>query len=652
MATVAPKAAASQILYAHGSTSEFYRNGPYGLEQGFTLLKRTQAGNGPLVLALGLRGSLIPEQMGSQILFRTRSGATALSYGQLSALDATGHRLPGHMQIRNRTLQLRIDDRDARYPLRIDPFIQQGEKLTGSGVIGIGSFGFSVALSADGNTALIGGPSDNSGVGAAWVFTRAGSTWTQEGEKLTAGGESGIGNFGSSVALSGDGNTSLIGGSHDNSGVGAAWVFTRSGSTWTQQGGKLTGSGASGIIDFGISVALSGDANTGLIGGRVNKSDVVATWVFTRSGSTWTQQGGRLKGRDESGEGPFPPSGALSGDGNTALIGGGVKRGVDVGAAWVFTRAGSTWTQQGEKLTGAGRTGIATFGFSVALSGDGNTALIGGPSDNSDVGAAWVFRRARSTWTQQGAKLTAADESGKGQFGRSAALSSDGNTALIGGFSDAGYVGAGWVLTRAGSTWTQQGTKLTGSSEARIFDFGTSVALSGDANTALIGGLTPSLFVGAAWVFVRTEGPPPFPPTLTNLSETAKTWRESDALARIGAAEKNKRKKLPLGTTFSFSLNVAASVAFTFTEPAGGRRVGKTCVAPTRKNTKMHGCARTVVAGTLTFSARAGTNKVHFEGRLSKHRKLAPGSYTLVATATASGEHSTPRTLHFTIVNR
>jgi hypothetical protein len=115
-----------------------------------------------------------------------------------------------------------------------------------------------VALSSEGNTALIGGDLDDSGVGAVWVFTRSGSTWTQQGGKLTGSGEIGKGLFGYSVALSSDGDTALIGGIGDNGGAGAAWVFTRSGSTWTQQGEKLTGSGrdqAKG--DFGFSVALS-----------------------------------------------------------------------------------------------------------------------------------------------------------------------------------------------------------------------------------------------------------------------------------------------------------------------------------------------------------------------------------------------------------
>jgi len=142
--------------------------------------------------------------------------------------------------------------------------------------------------------------------------------------------------------------------------------------------------------------------------------------------------------------------------------------------------------------------------------------------------------------------------------------------------------------------------------------------------------------------------PPPIPlaPSVSNLSETARTWRESNKLAQISA---RKKKKPPVGSTFSFTLNEPASVTFTFTAPASGRKIGKRCVAQTKKNKKKHRCTRTAVAGELTFSAHAGTNKVHFGGRISKHRKLRPGSYTLLVSATASGMHSTPRTLHFKI---
>jgi Bacterial Ig domain len=155
--------------------------------------------------------------------------------------------------------------------------------------------------------------------------------------------------------------------------------------------------------------------------------------------------------------------------------------------------------------------------------------------------------------------------------------------------------------------------------------------------------VTASIAVGAAPVAV---GAAPVAPSISisSLSQTAKRWREGNALAHISA-----KKKLPLGTTFSFALNVAARVTFQFTQPASGRKVGKKCVAQTKKNKNKRRCTRTVIAGTLTFSAHAGTNKVRFQGLISKHKRLRPGSYTLLVTAAASGKHSTTRTLHFTI---
>jgi hypothetical protein len=228
--------------------------------------------------------------------------------------------------------------------------------------------------------------------------------------------------------------------------------------------------------------------------------DLCKNAVVTLNATTgaWQLQGGAkiVAGASEAGAGQFGYSVAMSADGNTALIGG-VNDSADVGAVWVYTRSGSTWTQQGSKLTGAGETGAGQFGQSVALSADGNTALIGGYRDNTNIGAAWVFTRSGSTWTAQGSKLTATGETGAGNFGRSVALSADGNTALIGGHLDNGGLGAAWVFTRSGSSWTQRGPKLTGTGQ-----FGVSVALSADGNTALIGGNADGGNVGAVWPFI------------------------------------------------------------------------------------------------------------------------------------------------------
>ena len=134
----------------------------------------------------------------------------------------------------------------ANMPTASAQFVQQGSKLVGTGAVGNADQGWSSALSADGNTALVSGLLDNNNTGAVWVFTRSGNVWTQQGSKLVGTGAVGNAYQGQSVALSADGNTALVGGNRDNNNTGAVWVFTRSGNVWTQQGSKLVGTGAVG----------------------------------------------------------------------------------------------------------------------------------------------------------------------------------------------------------------------------------------------------------------------------------------------------------------------------------------------------------------------------------------------------------------------
>src|SRR5437588_847920 len=300
---VAPTARANLVVYRHRGVSEWYANGPLGLEQGFTLAA-PPAGRrvGPLTLTLALSSNAhVSVARGGDAVTFTR-GRTSLSYRGLVASDARGHTLPARIELAHGKLLLRVSDAGARYPIKVDPFVQRGGKLTASDEAGAGEFGLSVALSSDGNTAVVGGPADNNVGGAAWVFTRSGQTWTQQGAQLRPNDEDRHGGFGESLALSSDGNTALIGGPTQSNGVGAAWVFTRSGQTWTQQGAKLTASNGVGDQGFGKSVALSSDGNTALIG---SPFDVGAAWVFTRSGQTWTQQGANLTASDEAGSAEF-----------------------------------------------------------------------------------------------------------------------------------------------------------------------------------------------------------------------------------------------------------------------------------------------------------------------------------------------------------
>jgi FG-GAP repeat protein len=388
----------------------------------------------------------------------------------------------------------------------------QGRELAGEEAGGL--FGFSVAISADGNTALVGARHSDAAGDGAWVFVHTGSTWSEqaalkvsgeEGEACEAG-EQECG-FGRSVALSADGNTALIGAAAAAEHRGMAWVFTRTGSSWSQTPATLTAAEESAKGHFGTAVALSADGSTALIGGPADHSHRGSAWVFTRGGAGWSESA-KLFGAG-SGEGAYyGRSVAISADGASLLIGapGDVH---NTGSAWAYGGSGSSWAQRGAKLTGAGEGGEGRFGFSVALSGDGATALVGARADEAGAGAAWVFaRQPGSGYLQQGAKLAGAEEAGAGQLGYSAALSASGDTALLGGPRDGESAGAAWVFARSGSEWTQQGAKLTGAGASGKAWFGASVALAADARTALIGGFRDDAGTGAAWVF-RDNSPLP-----------------------------------------------------------------------------------------------------------------------------------------------
>jgi hypothetical protein len=301
----------------------------------------------------------------------------------------------------------------------------QQTKLNAADAAGGELFGVSVALSSD--TAIIGA---SGGSGSAYVFTRSGTTWTQQA-KLTAADAAGGDGFGNFVALSGD--TTIVGAYVDDgaggSDQGSAYVFTRSGTTWTQQA-KLTAEDGAARDRFGCSVAI--DGATAIVGAYADDdagSGSGSAYVFTRSGTTWTQQT-KLTAADAAASNSFGFSVAFSGD--TAIVGaqsGYNDAGSYSGSAYVFTHSGTTWTQQA-KLTAADGAAGDRFGASVALSGD--TAIVGAWQDDdagSYSGSAYVFSRLGTTWTQQ-AKLTAADAAPFDWFGGSVAI--DGDTAIVG----------------------------------------------------------------------------------------------------------------------------------------------------------------------------------------------------------------------------
>jgi hypothetical protein len=392
---------------------------------------------------------------------------------------------------------------------------QQGPKLVGTGGVGDRIFqGGKMALSADGNTLAVGGDNDNDNLGATWVFTRSGSTWVQQGPKLVGTGvaDPRLVHQGAAVALSADGNTLAVGGYSDNNELGATWVFTRNGTSWTQQGDKLVGTGAAAnsYAQQGYALALSADGNTLAVGGQQDDNNIGATWVFTRSGTIWTQQGPKLVGTGRVGTSSLQGGAvALSADGNTLAVGGSDDN-KEVGATWLFTRSGTSWSQQGSKLVGAGIAGdAAAQGAAVALSADGATLVVGGVADGRGTGATWVFTRSGTSWSQQGDKLVGTG--GVGRYvlqGHSVALAADGNTLAVGAYGDNTYTGATWVFARSGTSWSQSGSKLVGTGGVGTSIYhGYGVALSADGTTLASGGPTDNATVGATWVFSTPSSP-------------------------------------------------------------------------------------------------------------------------------------------------
>jgi hypothetical protein len=490
-----------KLEYQRTGLTEWYLNTALGLEQGFTIFQ-PPPGSGPLVLQLDLATDLksVPDGDGGGLSFPVANGQT-LRYDHLLVWDANGVALNARLVSQPGQVILQVNDSATAYPLTIDPLIYLQRKVVASDGAAGDQFGNSVALSGD--TALVGAPMDNVGAhsnqGSAYVFVRSGTTWSLQ-KKLTASDGAVDDQFGNSVALSGD--TALVGAHYDNvsghSGQGSAYVFVRSGTTWSLQK-KLTASDGAAQDLFGTSVALSG--NTALVGAFGKSS----AYVFVRSVTTWSQQ---KKLTVPVYAGGFGSSVALSGD--TALVGAdldNVGANSSQGSAYIFVRSGTAWSQQAHLIASDGNQ-EDNFGNSVALSGD--TALVGaidadvgGFLVHTNQGSAYVFVRSGTAWSLQ-KKLTGSDSDAFDYFGSSVALS--GNTALVGANEDAmgltSEQGSAYIFVRSGTVWSQQ-AHLTASDGVAGDHFGYSVALSG--STALVGAYSDDVGVnidqGSAYVY-------------------------------------------------------------------------------------------------------------------------------------------------------
>ncbi len=291
-------------------------------------------------------------------------------------------------------------------PLGLGAWVERA-KLQAADGTAYAQFGYSVALSGDGHIALVGAKTadvnGNEEQGAAYLFRREGDRWVQW-TKLVAEDGKAWDNFGNAVALSEDGHTALVAAAAFapvwwQGHTGAVYVFVYDGSRWVQQA-KLRASGGRGGDRFGDALALSADGSTALIGAPYvdagGRKDRGAVYVFKRQGNTWTEQTGFTL--DETmAEDYFGWAVALSADGRVALVGAdstNVNGVENQGAAYVLTAQGDTWTVQA-RLTASDGGANHYFGNAVALSNDGNLALVGAPEASVGgqecQGAAYVF---------------------------------------------------------------------------------------------------------------------------------------------------------------------------------------------------------------------------------------------------------------------
>ncbi len=395
--------------------------------------------------------------------------------------------------------------------------------------------GTSVAISADGNTAVYGANAVGGGVGATAISTRSGGVWSSL-DFLPASGYIGNSYQGSAVAISADGKTIISGGFGDNGGVGAAWIFTNTNGVWKQQAKlKGTGYGTFTTPKMGCSVALSADGNTAAFGGSGDNSNSGSVWIFVRTDSVWKQQ--QLIA-STSAAADFGSAVSLSADGNTLLIGSEGEN-TNVGAAFVYIRNGSNWVSQ-RKLVGTGSIFNSHQGKAVALSADGNTALVGGYFDSTARGACWLYKRTGTTWRQVGKKIVNDSSGSKEQFGYTLSLSADGNTAVIGSLHNSFLIGKPYVYKFENGSMVRKvnGLASTGLIGGANTYFGSAVAISADGNAAVVGAAGDNSSIGAVWNYVSVQS------TVSSLSNLTTS---------IGSLSPSFN-----ATTFNYTLNVGS----------------------------------------------------------------------------------------------
>ena len=489
---VLPIARENRVEYRRGALTEWYVNGPAGLEQGFTLsAPPEERSSGTAEIALEYSGDLEPhveKDLGGLLLKRS-DGSTALRYSGLVARDADGRPLAASMQLDGNILKLVVDDRAARYPMIVDPLFQVAILTDAAAAKNI-SFGNSVAVSGDGNTIAVGAPGSSGAKGAVFVFEKQGASWTSMTEVRRLLGTSSTASIGGVVSISNHGDTIL---SSSLFGSAVAFVFVRPGTTWSGTG-DLTASATLPVASGISKAAISGDGKTAAVGLFGREVDVF------EEGDAWSGMVNPAAVLTPSSDLPgiisFADSVAIDDDGGVIVAGGFFTLDFDKelfpGRAWVFVRTGDAWSNKTETaILGSDKEqNNDDFTQGLTISGDGTTIVVAARNtavNQQNQGAVYVFAEPNLVWvTRNNEDAFLFDENG-GQgddFGQSVTVSGNGAHILVG----APPVGRVSSFDMPGLAWS--GTiktphNLTASDS--VPGFGKAVALDDDGGVAVIG---------------------------------------------------------------------------------------------------------------------------------------------------------------------
>ncbi|MGO9489719.1 MAG: hypothetical protein ACLQBB_11905 [Solirubrobacteraceae bacterium] len=426
-----PRAEGNRVEYARGAVSEWYANGPYGVEQGFTIARGRP---GALTIALAAHGTTT---------LRVHRGSVELGgglrYGALSAVDASGRRLPSRLAVRDGRIVLDIDAAGARFPVRVDPFVSQ-EALHYSEVPDDGEGPGGVAISGDGDTAVVGAAHPSPG--AVYVFQRGGNgLWTLQ-QTLSPGGPDGY-YFGSHVALSEDGETLLVS-AETSSNLGHIWTYTLDEGVWVPDVKTLddpikTNPGYDHDkpgFEYGNALAVSGNGSVALVADEPQGAAV----LYQRDGGEWEEVTSFSDGKGLPSE--YGIAIALSGNGEDALVAAPATE-----LVYSYDKNGSTWEQSGTFPYFAydGQRNV-----SVAIDRGGDTAISGEYfSGNARV---WIEKPGSGKWEEQ-ADIKEPGGPSEEELGSDVSLSASGSKALVlaFGFEENELV---YEFTRSGTVWS------------------------------------------------------------------------------------------------------------------------------------------------------------------------------------------------------